>query len=786
MNSENIIRYNPDKDKGLSKSQVNKRKEQKLVNVDASVSTKSIPKIISDNLFTIFNLLNLILAISIVLVNSYENLLFLCIIFCNTIISIVQEINSKRKIDKLKLISTVEIKVIRDGIIQKVNINEVVLDDIIIFNSGDQIITDSIILDGEVEVNESYITGEEDNIYKKKGDILHSGSYIVSGTCKAKVEHIGKDNYIYSISDETKKIKKVKSEIITSLNKIIKIATFIVIPLGLILLYKELNIYGNVRSAVISTVAAVIGMIPEGLVLLTSTVLTVSVIRLAKKKVLVQNLFCIETLARVDTICLDKTGTITENKMTVNDIIPVDSQKNDIEEALHIISNFSTDENSTIEAIKEKYKNEDNNYKILNITPFNSKRKWSGVSIDKIGSYIIGSPEFVLKENIGKYDIDKFLKENRVIVLVHSKDIIKNKRLPDNFKVMGFILLKNKIRKNAKEMVNYFKEQNVDIKVISGDNPITVSEIAKLVDIENYDKYIDASLLKTKEDMEDAIKKYTIFGRVTPKQKQELIKILKRQGHIVAMTGDGVNDALALQESDCAITVATASNIARNISQLVLLNSDFTSIPDIVAEGRRTINNIERSATLFLTKTIYATILGILFVLIAYPYPFIPIQLTVVNAVTIGIPSFVLALEPNENLVRGKFLINVIKKALPTSLLVVLNIISIIIFSNIYNLNTQSYSTLCVIMTGIVSFILLFNICRPFNKIKLTLSILMLVIFCIALFNFASFLSISNITNIMWIYIIVSSSISLFIYIIINNVISRIYKNKKIISKINL
>lgn len=778
MQKENIIRYNPDKKEGLSQEQVKKRKEQNLVNFDTSLPTKSIRKIITDNLFTIFNILNLILAIAIISVHSYKNVLFLCIIFCNTIISIVQEINSKKKIDKLALISAIEVTVIRDGKKQKIKLNDIVLDDVLEFNIGNQVITDSIILDGEVEVNESCITGEEDSIYKKKGDILRSGSYVVSGKCIAKVEHVGKENYVSAISNGAKKIKKVKSEIMTSLNKIIKIATFVVIPLGILLFLKELNIADSAfDKAVVNTVAAIIGMIPEGLVLLVSTVLTVSVIRLAKKNVLVQSLYCIETLARVDTLCLDKTGTITENKMVVSDIISVDSSKEEIKEALNILSCFSDDENSTIEAIKEKYKKSIEDYKLISTVPFNSKRKWSGISVENKGTYIIGSPEFVLKDSINKYSqiINKYIKENRVIVIVHSNEKLLNKNLPNNLNVMGFILIKNKIRKQAKEMVEYFKKQGVNIKVISGDNPITVSEIAKRVNILNYDKYIDASLLKTNEDIQKAVEKYTIFGRVTPSQKQKIIKALKDKGHTVAMTGDGVNDVLALQESDCAITVASGSDAARNISQLVLLDSSFNSVPNIVAEGRRTINNIERSATLFLTKTIYATLMGILFLFIKYPYPFVPIQLTLISVVTIGIPSFVLALEPNQELVRGKFLPNVIKKALPTALIVILNIICVIICKKIFDLDVTTYSTLCVIMTGITGLILLLKISIPFNKIRAILFSTVSVLFFVLLFNFTNLLSLSYITLPMIVYIVCFSILSLLIYNTVNRIVRRGY-----------
>ena len=639
------------------------------MNYDTSLPTKSIKTIVRENIFTLFNLINILLGVAVFCVGSYKNLLFLIVIFCNTAISIIQEINSKKAVDKLSILAQAKVNCIRDGEKQEIGINSIVLDDLLMLETGNQIVADSIILEGEVEVNESFITGESDVIYKRKGDTLLSGSFVVSGKCKAEVIHIGDENYTSKISSGAKYVKKVNSEIMKSLNGIIKIVSIAIVPIGILLFFNQLGLTENsFKNAVVNTVAAIIGMIPEGLVLLTSTVLAVSVIRLSKRKVLVQELYCIETLARVDTLCLDKTGTITEGTMEVNDIIEITKSKEELEEILSEISSASDDNNSTIEAIRAKYKNKQK-WKVINKIPFSSQKKWSGVCFKDKGSYIIGAPEFVLREKYDEYKerIEKYSNDYRVIIVANSEGDFIEKELPDKLEVLGFVLISDVIRKEASKTLKYFKEQGVNIKIISGDNPITVSKIAKRAGVENSEKYINMQEIKTKEQLEKAAKEYTIFGRVTPVQKKELVQALKKEGHTVAMTGDGVNDVLALKEADCSIAMASGSDATRNVAELVLLDSNFASMPEIVLEGRRTINNIERSATLFLVKTIYASILAIIFLFVNMPYPFMPIQLTLISTVTIGIPSFVLALEPNKERIKGKFLRNVISRALRNS-----------------------------------------------------------------------------------------------------------------------
>lgn len=666
---DKIIDKNKKIDIGLTKEEVEERIKENKVNYDTSLPTKSIKTIVRENIFTLFNLINILLGVAVFCVGSYKNLLFLIVIFCNTAISIIQEINSKKAVDKLSILAQAKVNCIRDGEKQEIGINSIVLDDLLMLETGNQIVADSIILEGEVEVNESFITGESDVIYKRKGDTLLSGSFVVSGKCKAEVIHIGDENYTSKISSGAKYVKKVNSEIMKSLNGIIKIVSIAIVPIGILLFFNQLGLTENsFKNAVVNTVAAIIGMIPEGLVLLTSTVLAVSVIRLSKRKVLVQELYCIETLARVDTLCLDKTGTITEGTMEVNDIIEITKSKEELEEILSEISSASDDNNSTIEAIRAKYKNKQK-WKVINKIPFSSQKKWSGVCFKDKGSYIIGAPEFVLREKYDEYKerIEKYSNDYRVIIVANSEGDFIEKELPNKLEVLGFVLISDVIRKEASKTLKYFKEQGVNIKIISGDNPITVSKIAKRAGVENSEKYINMQEIKTKEQLEKAAKEYTIFGRVTPVQKKELVQALKKEGHTVAMTGDGVNDVLALKEADCSIAMASGSDATRNVAELVLLDSNFASMPEIVLEGRRTINNIERSATLFLVKTIYAGILAIIFLFVNMPYPFMPIQLTLISTVTIGIPSFVLALEPNKEIIKGKFLRNVISRALRNS-----------------------------------------------------------------------------------------------------------------------
>ena len=749
-------RFNPNLNEGLSSKQVKLRIEQGLTNKETSVPTKTIPRIIMDNIFTLFNFLNFGLALAIFAVGSYKNLLFMGIVFCNTLISTVQEIRSKLVIDKLSVITSTKAKVVRDGKIVTIDNEDIVLDDIILFKSGNQIVTDAIIMEGEVSVNESFITGETELITYKEGDMLKSGSFIVVGNCKAKVEHVSLDNYTNVISKDAKYVKPINSILMNSLNKIIKVISILIIPLGLLLFLNQYNLDKNLELAVINTVAALIGMIPEGLVLLTSTVLAVSVIRLVRLNVLVQELYCIEMLARVDTICLDKTGTITDGKMEVIKVINLNKKYN-LEEVMgNIVNNLEVD-NATSEAISNYFKKYDN-YEVIKKIPFSPIYKYSGVEF-KEGKFVFGAPEFLTKKEIREV---KENQDNRTLLICFNDEPI------------GVIVLKDTIRKNAKKTLDYLAKEGVDIKIISGDSVKTVSKIARdagLTDIRS----IDVSSLNNLE-LENAILENNIFARVTPLQKKQMVEILQKNKHFVAMTGDGVNDVLALKQADCSITIKNATDAARNVSQLVLLDDDFDSIPSIVREGRRTINNIERSATLFLAKTGYAFFLAVIFMFVNFNYPFQPIQLTLTNFFTIGVPSFILALEPNNNRIKGNFLINVFSRSLPTSLTIVLNIVIIAVLGNFFLLNDVQISTLCVIMTGFTGFLLLFKICFPLNRLRLSLIIILILGFIGTLIGFREFFALTVLNLKMFIFILILVFISLTIFSIMSILVDKLIK----------
>lgn len=773
-----------DSKKGLSYEQVKQRQQEGKVNYDTTVPTKSIKKILMDNFFTLFNLINLVLGIAVFSVGSYKNMLFLGIVIINTTISTIQEIHSKRVVDKLAIMASSKARVIREGKKQDISIHELVLDDIIELSTGSQIATDSIILEGEVQVNEACITGEPDNIDKKQGDTVFSGSYVVSGKCIARVEHIGEDNYTAKISSGAKYVKKINSEIMKSLNQIIRFLTFAIIPLGMALFYTQLQIEDTTyKEAVVKSVAAIIGMIPEGLVLLTSTVLAVSVIRLSRTKVLVQELYCIETLARVDTLCLDKTGTLTEGCMEVKDFLAVNRTKAEMKNIVANIAMASEDENATMQALKKHFTKSDKKWKVSKKIAFSSQMKWSGITFEQEGSFILGAPEI-----IGKKIPEEYAKDYRVLAITHTQEELKNRELPEDTELIGYIFLLDKVRKEAKQTLKYFEKQGVDIKIISGDNPITVSKIAKQVGVKNYEKYIDMTTVKSREEIEKIAQTHTIFGRVSPTQKKELVEVLKEAGRTVAMTGDGVNDVLALKTADCSIAMANGSDATKSVSQLILLDSNFASMPKVVAEGRRTINNIERSATLFLVKTIYSGLLAVMFLLLGEAYPFVPIQMSLIGTITIGLPSFLLALEPNRERIQGDFLKNVIVKALPVGLTVVLNIFVLAMLNKMEMISEEQYSTLCVIGTGICGILLLFTLAKtrksensklPVSIFRFLLAIGITVLFLLGLTTFNWWFNIVPLMPIMrlMVKLVILSAINL---AVLNMVFQKIlFRNEK-------
>lgn len=762
---------------GLTDAEVRQRIEQGLVNHNSDIKSKSIKRIVLENLITPFNILNFVLAVMILIVGSYKNLLFMGVIICNIFIGTVQEIRAKKTIDKLSLIAEPKAHVIRNGIKQEIAIHDIVMDDITFLGAGNQVCSDAVVIEGECEVNESLLTGESEPVLKQPGDHLLSGSFIISGNCHARVEHVGKDNYAAQITDNAKYVKKPNSEIMRWTNRIIKYIGFTLIPVGIALFCKQVFIsHQGFNDAIVGVVAALIGMIPEGLILLTSVVFAVSIIRLSQHKTLVQELYCIETLARVDVLCLDKTGTITEGTMEVTDVLPLhDTTNEELNIALGSLINALEDDNPTFNAVKT-YCDQYDKLTCNHIVPFSSARKWSGASFDENGSYIFGATEFILKDSSPYQEIIKEHSEKgqRVLMLAHSPHQIQDKELPAEIHPMAFLFISDKIRAEAPDTLAYFAEQGVDIKIISGDNAITVANIAKKAGLKTAEQYVDATTLQTPEEIKEAAQKYSVFGRVTPQQKLDLVKALKEQGHTVAMTGDGVNDVLALKESDCSIAMASGSDAARTVSQLVLLDSNFASMPKILKEGRRSINNLQRSSSLFLTKTIFSTINAILFIFLHFDYPFQPIQLTLISALTIGAPSLILALEPNKERIKGKYIVNVIRKSIPGAMTMVFNIVALAIVCSFIHFNSTEISTLAVMITGFAGLLVLLKVSLPFNWIRCALFFTMLGAFIFAIFILKDLFSLASITLPMFYCFLVLAGFAIIVFVLFSLLIDKL------------
>ncbi len=733
-------------DDGLNDEQVEERELRGMTNkVDNSIS-KSYLKIFTTNIFTLFNLLNIFLACLIIIFNGQiKNMLFAGIAMINLVIGIIQEIRSKRALDKLSLVSAPSIEAVRNGQVVEISTDDIVIDDIIILKQGSQIPTDCIVVGGECEANESLLTGEQDDIHKGIGDQLMSGSFVQSGKCRARVMAVGEDTYASKLMSEAKKFKKSKSELMRSINWIIRIATIIIFPLGILMFITNMKHATSISGAVTSTVSSVIGMIPEGLVMLTSVALALGIVRLAKKRTLVQDLYSIEALARVDVLCLDKTGTITEGSMQVESVHVYSSKFGSPDDIMANLVNALGKNNATFEACAE-YFSSNETYKVSKLMPFSSARKWSGASFSGVGTFIVGAPEFVLKEryslverNVNEYAMEGY----RVLVLVTTPESLQDGAMdPAKMELVALIVLSDKIRSTASATFEYFEQQGVQLKVISGDNPLTVSKVAERAGMKNAEKYIDASVdLDTPDKIYEAAEKYTVFGRVSPSQKKELVAALKAHGHTVGMTGDGVNDVMALKESDCSIAMASGSDASRNVAQLVLLDSDFSSLPSVVSEGRRVINNIERASSLFLVKTTFSAVLSLLLIIFQFStYPFEPIQLTLINALFVGVPSFILALEPNDRRVKGNFLSKVFQRALPAGLTVAFAIILVCWMYNDIGFDVSpQISTMSVFITASVSFVVLVQVCMPYTKDKIFMLALLLVAFIFAVSN--SFLS---------------------------------------------
>jgi len=754
---------------GLTNEQVQERIAEGKVNFNENPNTRTYKQIVKENTLTFFNFLNAVLLVLVLFVGSYKNSMFVGIIIINTVIGIIQEIRAKKTIDKLAILTESKAVVLRDGKKWSISTEKLVLDDLIYLKTGEQIPADCRIIKGNLEVNESLLTGEADNLGKGEGDELFSGSFVTAGEACCQIIHVGKDNYASQITSEAKEFKRHNSELRNSLNAILKVISIIIVPLGLLLFYKQFYIAGDsVKDSVVSTVAAVLGMIPEGLVLLTSVALTLGALTLAKKKTLVQELYCIETLARVDTLCLDKTGTITEGTMCVERVDVYDpnwreselaetvleedtavlaedetleegvaekeiSEKNLPEvsepekesekEIGRIMGNLMAvlkDQNATADALR-KYFAIKKDMVPTNVIPFSSDRKYSGASFKEQGTYLMGAAQFLfpegdeaLVEKCGQYAEQGF----RVLVLAHSPNESVGTELPSGLVPEALLILTDVIRKEAPDTLRFFDSQGVDLKVISGDDPVTVASIAKRAGLKNAEQYVDATTITTQEEMDEAVANYSVFGRVTPQQKKAMVLSLKKQGHTVAMTGDGVNDVLALKEADCSIAMAEGSDAAKNIANVVLLDSNFAAMPHIVNQGRRVVNNIRTAASMFLIKTIFSVLLSLITIFFGEAYPFEPIQMSLISACAVGIPTFLLAQENNYQKIGHTFLRHVFMNAFPAAVTITGCVFAVmVVCQDVYHSNIM-LNTACVLVTGWNYMAALKTVYAPLNRYR--------------------------------------------------------------------
>ena len=758
QNKPHTVKYrsipimNADPREGLSGREVVLRQQNGLRNITPASNTKSEKQIIKENVFTFFNLIFIVLTVLLLIVGSFKNMTFLVVAIANTMIGIFQEIRAKRTVDKLTLVAAGTVKTIRDGQMVKIRTDQLVRDDIVEFSAGNQICADAIVRDGQMQVNESLLTGEADAIIKRPGDILKSGSFVISGRCKAQLTHVGAESYAAKLAAEaSSNVKSTQSEMMKSLTKLITVVGIALIPMGILLFIRQMQSQ-SFSDSVVATVSALIGMIPEGLYLLTSVAIAVSSLKLAKKRVLVQDMNCIETLAHVDVLCVDKTGTITEPTMEVSDVFPLDTDRFSYEQIEKILAAFYFGEepdNETAKAMTQQFALQ-SDWSARKRIPFSSSTKWSAADFGENGSYIIGAPEFVMGD---RYDSIRgnaepwSAKGCRVLLLAaYSANLSPSL---DNHYItpIALIFLNNRIRPDAPETFRYFAAQGVSVRVISGDNPITVSEVANRAGILNADKYIDASTLVSEKDFHEAVKKYTVFGRVTPDQKRRLVRAFQANGYTVAMTGDGVNDVLALKDADCGIAMASGSQAASQVSQIVLLDSQFSSMPGIVAEGRRVINNIQRAASLFLVKNIFSFVMTLLLMFIHMPFPIQPIQLSLISSLTIGLPSFFLALEPNYSRVSGKFMVNVIRRAMPGGLTNIILVLLSGFFVSLFKLPESDLNTISVWIIATVGFVTLFYVSKPFSKLRIIIFVVALAAMLIAVFAFSGFFEIAALSS---------------------------------------
>ena len=751
-----ITRLRPAPDQGLSADEAARRLSWGYGNEPQDPPTKTVGQIFRTNLLTYFNMIFLLLAVVVCLVGAFWELKFLIVVIINVAVGIAQELQAKRALDKMNFLASPKALVVRDGAETTVPSSDVVLDDIVIFAAGNQIYADAVVVSGSCQVNESLITGEADEITKNPGDALMSGSFVLSGRCAAQLTHVGADSYVSKLARQAKQSGKApQSEMIRSLNRLVGIVGIIIIPVGIALFYRQMVGLGfDIQQSAVNTVGALTGMIPEGLYLLTTAALTVSVVRLTQKRILVHDMRCIETLARVDVLCVDKTGTITENKMTVRDIHCLCEDRFNEDDIRLIMSDYVGNmgaDNETMIAL-QRYFTGNVSQSAVKTLPFSSSRKYGGVSYHEDESYLLGAPEFILGSGYARHQdiIEAYSAQGcRVLLLALYDGDIEENGVSGDVMPLALILLTNKIRAEAPETFGYFAEQGVAIRVISGDNPVTVSQVAIEAGIADAENFVDAITLDTPEKIMEAAEKYTVFGRVTPQQKRKLIRAMKVQGHTVAMTGDGVNDVLALKDADCSIAMASGSDVASQVSQLVLMDSDFAAMPSVVAEGRRVINNIERSASLFLVKNIFSLFLALISISATLPYPITPSQMSLVSGLCIGFPAFVLALEPNNNRIKGHFLRNVLYRALPAGLANVTLVLGVIAFYSIFGISAGELSTISAIIIGVVGCIVVYQVCKPYNALRKALFACVTGGFFLSITVpfLRSFFSLSNLTN---------------------------------------
>lgn len=775
---EIIERFEPEIDEGLTLLQVKQREKQGLSNKFKQKSSKSVFRILFDNICTFFNLIWLIIFIALISVESYQNLLFVIVVCLNTIIAVVQEIKAKITVEKLKMITTPKITAIREGKQEQIYSSKIVLDDILKLSVGNQIPADCVLIEGHVEVNESLLTGESKAIKKKIGDTLLGGSFITSGLCYVRVNKVGKDCYIQTIASQAKKFKSPSSNLFKDLNAIIKYIGIMIIPVGILMFFNNYFSSGkNINVTIVKTCGSLIGMIPAGMFLLITIALAVGVIKLAQKKTLVQDIYSIEMLARTNILCLDKTGTITDGTMQVKEVLMLDKTEFDFEEVMGNFLSCQDVHNATSRAFVEHFGCV-KTLKMCSKIEFSSERKFSAVCFENVGTIAMGAPEF-LGVKLSKSILSKIKKRaingERVLLVVHSKKTIENDKLID-VKPIALVVIEDHIRPDAIETIEWFKNNNVEIKIISGDAPTTVSAIAKRVGVENADKTISLEGMSL-EEVEKIASKFTVFGRVSPEQKHMLIKSLKKAGNVVAMTGDGVNDTLALKEADCSISMADGSDVARSLSHLVLLNSKFSSLPAVVKEGRQVVNNVQQSSTLYLMKTFFTITLSLISLITLSAYPFQPSQLYLLELFVIGLPSIILALQPNDKIIKGNFIMQVLKNSIPYGSLLLFNVLVVMIIKNFVYLNVEEYATLSTLVLTTIGFLNLTRLCFPFNKLRLSclgisfILILMSAALIPGLFGFYQFSL--NVILIYLVLTILSSLILIFVPLIRSKIISK-------------